>query len=218
MSELSVVEDDEVAVVASNGGVEVETSVCGELVASVDGVEVEFVESVAGVDVEVSIEGVEVPVSDEVVVDVLLELLDDVLLVFELFELFVSLFMFSSGVLKVPHAPRTLCIIPLFTKIQYGLPVARSRIVIPLSLGVVVEPTESIAALTLAALTVCAFIVLTYSVVTVRTSAITLLKWKIPFSIATPRDENQFVTMFVTVVVETACVDEARLFISRFSS
>ena len=50
--------------------------------------------------------------------------------------------------------PRVLSITPLFTKIQYGLPLERSMMVMPLSSGVVVEPTDSVDALTAAALTV----------------------------------------------------------------
>ena len=75
--------------------------------------------------------------------------------------------------------------------------------VIPLSDGVVVEPTERAEALTAAALTVCALTVFTNSVVVVKVSAMRFPKWNTPFSIATPRDENQVVTIFVTVVVET---------------
>ncbi len=75
--------------------------------------------------------------------------------------------------------------------------------VMPLSLGVVVEPTESATALTVAALTVCALTVLTNSVVAVNESAMRLPKWKTPFSIATPSEANQLETMFVTVEVET---------------
>jgi len=111
---------------------------------------------------------------------------------------------FGTVVGNVPQAPRTLCIMPLLIKMQYGFPVARSSIVMPLSLGVVVEPTESADALTVAALTVCAFTVFTNSVVAVSESAMRFEKWKTPFSIATPREENQLVMMFVTVATEIA--------------
>jgi hypothetical protein len=118
---------------------------------------------------------------------------------------------FGTVVSNTPHAPRVLCIVPLFTKMQYGLPVARSRMVMPLSCGVVVEPTERAEALTVAALTVCAFTIFTYSVVAVSESAMSVVKWNIPFSIATPRVVNQLETIFVTVIACGELVEAVEL-------